>query len=304
MNEALADVQLKEIVNHELLTGVRVLDADEIRALIDSELASMAEKEKHSVSDKEFETVKTIAETMEFIRSSVSEVASQYSIASAIMRQLETNYSTLLTDLEKLKKQPNESNRLAIRRDAARVVSAYYRLITTCDNIDDYLEKDQTLYENAMATGEVLPDIQAEMSAFIEEVLSYTEKVASGEDYTGESFTGTGYRALAKSAYDLAIEAVSAYYTEEEVRAYATIPSADNGGDDDDDADDDDPTEDTSLLTAYGSIVAVTYGERDENGITVYKVFLLNYNNFAVKVEYNGVTYSIPGQEYVIIRAD
>ncbi len=44
-----------------------------------------------------------------------------------------------------------------------------------------------------------------------------------------------------------------------------------------------------------GNIVIVTYG--DENG--AYKHFVLNYNDFSVKVEFNGVDYTIPGYDFV-----
>jgi hypothetical protein len=51
-----------------------------------------------------------------------------------------------------------------------------------------------------------------------------------------------------------------------------------------------------------GYIVAVTYGEEDG---TAYKTFILNYNNFAVTVNYtvNGEdrVYTIPGSSYVEI---
>ena len=51
-------------------------------------------------------------------------------------------------------------------------------------------------------------------------------------------------------------------------------------------------------------IVAVTYGDRDFNtyGVkTAYKTFILNYNTFAVFVEYNNVKYTIPSGGYVVI---
>jgi hypothetical protein len=50
-------------------------------------------------------------------------------------------------------------------------------------------------------------------------------------------------------------------------------------------------------------IVAVTYGDRDDaTGVkTTYKTFILNYNTFAVVVEYNNVKYTIPSGGYIVL---
>ena len=55
-------------------------------------------------------------------------------------------------------------------------------------------------------------------------------------------------------------------------------------------------------------IVVVSYGDRElVNGAyvkTVTKTFILNYNNFAVRVEYDGSTYTIPGGGYIVLDYD
>ena len=49
-----------------------------------------------------------------------------------------------------------------------------------------------------------------------------------------------------------------------------------------------------------GKLVAVTYGDRNADGTySKYKTFLLNYNDFSVRVTYNGVVYTIPSYGYV-----
>ena len=50
-------------------------------------------------------------------------------------------------------------------------------------------------------------------------------------------------------------------------------------------------------------IVLVTYGDRDAatHAKTATKSFILNYNNFAVTVNYDNVTYTIPSGGYVVI---
>ena len=46
------------------------------------------------------------------------------------------------------------------------------------------------------------------------------------------------------------------------------------------------------------NVVAVTYGNDDG---TAYKTIILNYNDYYVSVVYNGVEYTIPAYEFVVI---
>jgi len=66
-----------------------------------------------------------------------------------------------------------------------------------------------------------------------------------------------------------------------------------------------DEDSDINSLTNNNQIVLVTYGDRADraNGFekTPVKSFILNYNTFAVRVTYNGVTYTVPSGGYVII---
>ncbi|MBQ5661983.1 MAG: hypothetical protein IIV17_02960, partial [Clostridia bacterium] len=53
-------------------------------------------------------------------------------------------------------------------------------------------------------------------------------------------------------------------------------------------------------------IVVVTYGDRDPDTFqkVASKAFILNYNNFAVRVDYAGSTYTIPSYGYVVLEPD
>ena len=49
-----------------------------------------------------------------------------------------------------------------------------------------------------------------------------------------------------------------------------------------------------------GKLVAVTYGDKNADGtLAAYKTFVLNYNDFSVRVTYNGVLYTIPAYGYI-----
>ena len=71
--------------------------------------------------------------------------------------------------------------------------------------------------------------------------------------------------------------------------------------------DDEDSDEEVDVYDKYhvdnNKIVVVTYGDRDEKtGVkTAYKTFILNYNTFAVVVEYENVKYTIPSGGYVVL---
>ena len=75
----------------------------------------------------------------------------------------------------------------------------------------------------------------------------------------------------------------------------------------DDGEDDEDSDEEVEVYDKYhvdnNKIVVVTYGDRDEKtGVkTAYKTFILNYNTFAVVVEYENVKYTIPSGGYVVL---
>ncbi len=66
------------------------------------------------------------------------------------------------------------------------------------------------------------------------------------------------------------------------------------------DKDDEDETvEETVSRYATENMVAVTYGNADGSA---YKTIILNYNNYTVRVVYDGIEYSIPAYEFVIIE--
>ena len=64
----------------------------------------------------------------------------------------------------------------------------------------------------------------------------------------------------------------------------------------DDDAEEEDVDDETSKY-ATENIVCVVYGNDDGSA---YKTIILNYNNYAVKIEYDGVLYTIPAHYFVV----
>jgi hypothetical protein len=48
------------------------------------------------------------------------------------------------------------------------------------------------------------------------------------------------------------------------------------------------------------NVVAVTYAETTNS--PYYKTLLLNFNDYTIRTEYNGVTYTIAAYDYVVIK--
>lgn len=60
---------------------------------------------------------------------------------------------------------------------------------------------------------------------------------------------------------------------------------------------DNEGNDDRSFVVDNNRIVAVTYGEGNE----AYKTFILNYNSYSVRVNYNGEVYTIESGEYIVV---
>ena len=74
-------------------------------------------------------------------------------------------------------------------------------------------------------------------------------------------------------------------------------------GENEDDEDSDLESAVNKYFVDNNQIVVVTYGDRDDTTFekTAYKTFILNYNNFAVRVTYNNKSYTIPSGGYVVL---
>ena len=93
------------------------------------------------------------------------------------------------------------------------------------------------------------------------------------------------------------IEACGEPFTEEQIMSQVKDPTQ-QGGDKEDDV----QVEDRYVID-NNQIVLVVYGDRDmaTHNKTAYKGFILNYNTYAVRVTYDGITYTIPSGGYVVI---
>ena len=122
------------------------------------------------------------------------------------------------------------------------------------------------------------------------------ELVKPALDYTQDSFTtnATSAYALFEDVSDIVIS--KGYITKAEIdkRITPVGPSTDAGEEEEQEAFD-------KYAVEEGSIVIVTYGGKNGVDSAAYKSIILNYNNFSVSIEYNGMVYTLPAYGYVVV---
>ena len=132
---------------------------------------------------------------------------------------------------------------------------------------------------------------------YLAQISDYQPATAKVElDFTHDSFNSNAANALAlfESVKKIVVEA--GYITEAEILKRITPVGSGSSTDDQD-------SEETfdKYAVEEGSIVIVTYGGKNGVDSDAYKSIILNYNNFAVSVEYEGLVYTLPAYGYVVV---
>ena len=115
-------------------------------------------------------------------------------------------------------------------------------------------------------------------------------------DFTQNSFNTHASSALALFEDVKNIVVSAGYITEAEI--LKRITPVGSGSSEDDKGDEE--TFD-KYAVEEGSIVIVTYGVKNGVDSDAYKSIILNYNNFSVSVEYEGLVYTLPAYGYVVV---
>ncbi len=95
LNEILRDVQDKEIINHQFLTGDRVLDLDELEEALNNQLQSSADKEQAKQDQVQIESTLTFADAWKTVESSVSQM-------KLLVEQMQSINLSIVADYEDL----------------------------------------------------------------------------------------------------------------------------------------------------------------------------------------------------------
>ena len=113
-------------------------------------------------------------------------------------------------------------------------------------------------------------------------------------DFTQDSFTTFSDNAY--STFEAVKALVKGYITEEDIANRVTPPGSSSGT-----TDEEEEEEFDKYAVEEGSIVVVTYGGKNGVDADPYKSIILNYNNFSVSVEYEGLLYTLPAYGYVVV---
>jgi len=289
LNDAVSDLQTKLIINHELLTGMRIPDAEELEA--DRKAQEEADRitaEQEAIAAE----AKFRAELLEARTSAITTAENALTTASGRLPR-ENNFKTTLNNVvkqvEKLRTneallatlgETDEGRATAEAAIAAAIkeinrlyvnyMNAYTAVKTASKNVQDKVRIVETAVEYFKTSGiysQAFIDDTAVLVDQIKEVATKMDGVmASADDYLAR------FVEAADGVIVLEPE------VEEDVTDDANVINE-------------------RYLLDDGSIVAVTYGEEGQP----YRTFILNYNYFTISVEYQGNTYEIDRYGFVAI---
>ncbi len=364
LNGLLNDVQNKVIIDHQFLTGQRVLDLDELEAELEQMLKDAEEAEKlkqealstakvlevanaWKTASTTANTIKSILATMgthnENMEAKRNALNEQIAALPEIVQDVLDSMSGKYMDFEGFILEADEAMALngpklttqlvTIKSLAADVYQEYAMLGKLVEEGEALLEAVKEAYkviDEADLSDTVKQKMLAEVSMYLEEATAlftlgnadtesayalYAKNVAM-VDATDNSETTKSVAVHAVAALDL-IKAEDDYaqYAEDLAALVAsslfTVADVEEAGKlNDEILGDDDSDNEQNVHDRYyvdnNQIVVVTYGDRDDttHEKTAYKSFILNYNNFAVVVDYEGVKYTIPSGGYVVLYAD
>ena len=198
------------------------------------------------------------------------------------------------------------------------ITTAYSDMIKACE-LKKVTEKDETDPENVIVTeidqranvdalchfeydytktynNELNSLVKYYAEKMLSEISDYQPTVKEKVELDFVHSTYTEYANGALELYKGVKAAVSDFITEEDILdRIGPIDSGNNTG-----SDEDEETFDKYAVEA-GSIVVVTYGGKNGVDTDPYKSIILNYNNYSVSVEYQGMLYTLPAYGYVVV---
>ena len=285
VNDVTHDLQDKLITNHVMLTGQRIPDADELiadaEAIEDARIAA----EKKAAEDAEKKLRRELLESRTTALSTAASAISGAELANTRLTSAVTNVANLVTSLNAIKQQIAEAGEDAdvaalessvktttnsIQVAYLNTVLANYKTVKTAyETIHD---KDRIINESVeyfIANGTYSEQFIEDCKANIEPIKALCEQIDA-------------IYAAAEAAYNEVLTVADGVIVVEEEKEIVVAETNNINN---------------RYLVDDGTIVAVTYGEVGED----YRTFILNYNYFAISVEYNGETYEIDRYGYVVI---
>lgn len=190
-----------------------------------------------------------------------------------------------------------------LAKDAAlEKVTNVNQYVTVGDYVKFVYEQSNLSYALISARNKLKKEIADQLGTdFTEESLNIPAEVQA-TDFFSFTYCITENKELAAKAFEESVQGVLDFCASVELPAEYTVTRKDitdrmsnnNSGTKEEET----KTDFDKYATSGNKIVAVTYGNDDGS---VKKVIIINYNNFAVKVEYNGKLYTIEKFGYEII---
>ncbi len=184
------------------------------------------------------------------------------------------------------------------------VTAAYAEILKACELTDDQKAEISALchfeYDYSKLYNTDLVNL-AKYYAVTKlcEVSDYEETLSEMPAKVDLDFTQDSFTTFSDNAYST-FEAVKAlvkdYITEEDIANRVTPPGSSSGT-----TDEEEEEEFDKYAVEEGSIVVVTYGGKNGVDADPYKSIILNYNNFSVSIEYEGLLYTLPAYGYVVV---
>lgn len=320
LNSVLSDVQTKLIIDHELLDGTRVPDADELL----QDAIDEAAKEAAAVAARR-ENIALATMTLNQINTRMAQYKADLAAKYAAMQALRATDSALMTAWDAYVADPantavKQAFFLTLTTCVAEPMAELMLLRETVDALEDAAQANYQFLVDTKADADVVAAAKIVLDTII---ATYDEIVVS---YGDASQNLTYIHANDRSAFlygdaayaDVSVEDLSALFVaalkgdlalddqtidlenlittlaeglvvKTEPVAGATSGTAAGSAD-------------TSYKYAVDSdIIYVTYGDYVNGKPVAYKSFILNFNDYAITTTVDGVVYHIAAYGYAVI---
>lgn len=325
LNGLLKDVQTKTIIDHEFLNysnvgangqifaTERVLDEDELQALLKKKLEEAKAAAEKAERNDEIDQVASVAEASVALRSAVETLNKLLEPALADAEQLASSTATMRSILTQLQATGEDAltdsaeryTQLSLFRTTAvtawnsyeRVARAFKQAEATYAMLEDALAlikeergADSSQYEIAKAQFDEMKALFDTLKEELKTFAGMDDKDLAG---AADGLYATAFAAMFATANSDDVKGELTIVVDiDDVKKEAALPETDSS----------DTTEDEEIDTRYwvtnNNVVAVTYGDDKDHP---YKTFLLNYNSYAVRVTYMGCVYTVEAGGYVMI---
>ena len=232
----------------------------------------------------------------------VVDLKAQYEKAKADYDEAKAKYEELLTvDLTALAE--DEAVKVRAERMATAIIMAQSEDIMTEAKglIDTYTVVFRNRYENIVAAYAKLESAKEDIDALVNEAFALKGENTDANNTYIEALKNkvkitSLYNEATKYFDDLCELAVTAGLIDENGELVSGTVVNDNK-----------PTEEEEEAESKytyddGSVVAVTYGDKEGKNASEYRTFILNYNSFDIMVKYDGEMYEIKAYGYAVIN--